>query len=230
MNDMWDEIIADYKKARGYLWGTKHKGTWWRDELNGYSHLWKAYHAAANASEKNYVWYARILFMMAKEQNGMEKHEIFHRFLVPCIEAYEKAKQSENIPATKEVEIAQAWYDEYNYLVNYVHTEETRSKCYSLLEDIGEELDFHFHDSKIVSFDYDNKDTARLTLDYDGTTVTFEFLSVDTVAFYADCDNPWVYDAYCYHIYYSDTRWVFELDQLKVQCGDIRIVGYHKEG
>ena len=44
----WDEIISDYKLARGYLFGpeTPNGKNWHRDEDNGYYYLRKAHHFA----------------------------------------------------------------------------------------------------------------------------------------------------------------------------------------
>lgn len=49
---LWETIIDDFKKARYYLRGPKHKNNWGRNEEDGYYYLLKAYHFATNAKEK----------------------------------------------------------------------------------------------------------------------------------------------------------------------------------
>lgn len=224
----WDEIIADFKAARFYLWGKRHCTDWYRDEKRGYYHLWKAYYCAIAAKQKQPLWYARILYMMAAEHRYKEgNYEILNWYLIPCIEAYEDAKQKGYKVGDKEFQAAKYFYDSYAYEAHCKSdSEEVIREKYSLIEGFDKCREFDFHDSVVTHFEHDLT-TAKMTLRYDKTVVTMIFEDLlDVVVNNCDPEINWISDFYCYHGFRSKELIIFDITHYKITCRRIRIVNY----
>lgn len=220
VNKEWEEIILTYKKARECLWCPKHPrgGVWSRDEGHGYYYLWTAYRLATDSPQKNHLWYARILYMMANEQRYRQSgFEILKNYLKPCMEEYEKAKSEDKKPTELEITQAKAQYDLLNYNCIIAHSDEAVERAYSLVEKFVDITDFSFHDSSVVAFSVNDTSTATLTLNYDEILLTLEFEGVSDIQFCElDPEHNWIYCAYCYHVY-QGTDYVFDCEYVKIQ-------------
>ena len=230
-NGIWEEIIGDFKKARGYLRGRKRLrgGIWYRDEEKGYYHLWKAYHLATAQPEKNSLWYARLLYLMATEFRYKKwEGELLKKYLQPCMDAYENASREGEKVHELEVVWARALYDEVSYIAQNATSDEAAENAYSVVEGLPEDLDFSYHDSRIVSFYHDDS-TARLTLDYYGTQVTLRFEDFSEIeANLIDLDIAYISKAYCYQ-HYRAKNWIFDIDFYKIHCERICVEEYKKK-
>ena len=223
--DIWDTIIADFKEARNCLWCPKHCNNWSRKENRGYYYLWKAYHFAEEAQEKHPLWYARILYMMACEQQYKQhRHDILYKYLTPCVAAYEEAKLGTEQPTKQEVESATYLYKQYSYEQSRrSYSEENDAKTRALIKGLSDIPEFQFHDSQVIAFSHD-KETARLTLDYEGITVTLLFEDVAEVSVCAaDPYVTYIYDCYCYPVFQADACILFDIEAYKIRCGKIRV-------
>ena len=220
MNKEWEEIISIYKKARECLWCPKRPkgGIWRRDEGRGYYYLWTAYRLATDAAEKNHLWYARILYMMATEHlHGQNDYEVFRYYLQPCVEEYEQAKSEDKKPTEKEIEYAKFQHDKLDYFFTVAHSTESIERAYSLVGKFVDVADFSFHDSSVVAFSVDNSSIATLVLEYDGILLTLEFEGVSDIQLCEmDPEHNWIYSAYCYQVY-QGTDYVFDCEYLKIQ-------------
>lgn len=220
MNKEWEEIISIYKKAQGCLWCPKkpHGGYWARDDRRGYYYLWTAYHLATEAIEKNHLWYARILYMMASEHLHHQKdYEVFRYYLQPCVEEYAQAKSEDAKPTEKEIEYARFQHDKLDYFFTVAHSTESIERVYSMVGEFVDIADFSFHDSSVVAFSVDNSSVATLVLEYDGILLTLEFDGVSDVHIYGlDTESNWIDSAYCYYVY-QGTDYVFDCEYLKIQ-------------
>ena len=224
--DIWETIIADYKEAQFCLWCPKHCNNWRRQENRGFYYLWKAYHFAEEAQEKRPVWYARILYMMACEQKYKQHSvDILNRYLKPCIAAYEEAKRGDEIPSKLEVERATYLYKEYEY-ERSCYSDENAEKTYARIKGLSEIPDFQFHDSQVVAFSHD-KETARLTLEYEGLTITLLFENVAEVSVCGvDPYVAYIYDGYCYPVFHADACLMFDIEAYKIRCGKISVESF----
>ena len=225
LNKDWEEIIAAYKKAREYLWCPKHPhgGVWSRNEGHGYYHLWTAYRLATDAVEKNHLWYARILYMMASEHRYRQgDYDVLKHYLQPCMEEYEKAESEGKNPTEQEISQAKAQYDILNYNCNVAHSNEAIERTYSLVGEYVDVADFSFHDSSVVAFSVNDASTATLALEYNGLLLTLEFEGVSDVHIYGlDTECNWIYSAYCYHVY-QGTDYVFDCEYVKIQFEKVK--------
>ena len=231
MNKDWEEIISAYKKAREYLWCPKHPhgGVWSRNEGHGYYHLWTAYRLATDAVEKNHLWYARILYMMASEHLYHQgDFDILKHYLQPCMEEYEKAKSEDKKPTEIEITQARAQYDLLNYKCTVAYSDESVERVYSLVEEFVDISGFSFHDSSVVAFGVTEDSTATLALEYNGLLLTLEFEGVNDVHIYGlDTKYNWIGSAYCYHVY-QGTDYVFDCEYVKIQFQKIKKVEIEK--
>ncbi len=231
MNKEWEEIISFYKKAQGCLWCPKkpHGGYWRRDEGRGFYYLWTAYRLATDSPQKNHLWYARILYMMASEHRYRQgDFEVFKFYLQPCIEEYEKAKSEGEKPAEQEITQARAQYDMLNYIFTVAHSNEAIERAYSLVGEFVDVSGFSFHDSSVVAFSVNDDSTATLALEYDGILLTLEFEGVSDVHIYGlDTECNWLYSAYCYNVY-QGTDYVFDCEYLKIQFQKLKNVEIEK--
>lgn len=231
LNKEWEEIISIYKKARECLWCPKkpHGGYWRRDEGHGYYYLWTAYRLATDSSQKNHLWYARILYMMASEH--LHRHrdfDVLKYYLQPCMEEYEKAKSEDKKPTEIEITQAKAQYDLLNYNCIIAHSDEAVKRVYSMVGEFVDITDFSFHDSSVIAFSVDNSSIATLVLEYDGILLTLEFEGVSDVHIYElDTEYNWIYSAYCYHVY-QGTDYVFDCEYVKIQFQKIKKVERRK--
>ena len=74
--ELWSEISDEYNAAKKCLWCPEHATEWLRDDDEGMYRLWRAYHLAANAEEKNDLLYARVLMMMSDEQHNIHSYVV----------------------------------------------------------------------------------------------------------------------------------------------------------
>ncbi|MBQ2391306.1 MAG: hypothetical protein II306_06015 [Clostridia bacterium] len=220
INKEWEEIISIYKKAQGCLWCPKkpHGGYWRRDEGRGYYYLWTAYRLATDSPQKNHLWYARILYMMASEHlHRQGDFDVLKNYLQPCMEEYEKAKNEDKKPTELEITQARVQYDMLNYIFTVAHSNESIEHAYSLVGEFVDIADFSFHDSSVVAFSVNDSSTAILTLDYNGILLTLEFEGVSDVQLCGfEPEHNWIFSAYCYLVY-QGIDYVFDCEYVKIQ-------------
>lgn len=222
----WDEIIKEYKAARYCLWCPKHCGNWSKNEDEGYYHMWRAYYLAKSSDVKQALWYARILYMVASEQQkSQSEYILLNRYLKPCMDAYAKAIQSGEAPSDAEYKNAKFLYDYYIHQeVNTKSSEEILNKAYSYIDGWSSELDFQFHDSKVLGFSHDGS-TAQLKLQYDETTVALLFEDVYEIKVLSvDPQCTWISEFYCYPTFHNDSLYIFDVGFYKIQCKKIMLL------
>lgn len=219
--EQWAEIIADYKKARECLWGSKHSGDWYRKENEGNYYLLKAYLSARSSEEKDHLWYARILFMMARENRYKQSnYDILNLYLKPCVEAYNEAVANNSHVSSAEVETANEEYERCLYKYNCCVQGD--AEAYSLIEGLSADAGFQFHDSKVISFFHDMHN-AYLTLEFEGIRKEFEFIGVCEVEVNrSDPESKWIFDCYCYRPWHTQKLICFDIESYKIICEKIR--------
>lgn len=217
----WAEIIDDCKKARRCLYGSKHSDEWFREENRGHYYLLKAYLAAKESEEKDHIWYARILLMMARESKYTQSnYDILHLYLKPCMEAYHEAVSSNFHISPDEVKAASDEYERCLYAYNcYVRGED---EAYLLIEGLSADDGFQFHDSKVISFSHD-MNHACLILEYEGIKKEFEFTGICEINVNcSDFESNWIFDCYCYRPWHTQKLICFDTESYKIICKKIR--------
>lgn len=223
-NNLWLEIEDHYKIAKKCLWGSETSGDWQRDEDQGKFHLWQAYYKAVNEEEKKPLLYARILLMMAHEQNHVTSYVRFNKYIAPAKEAYDQAIELGMQPADKELARVRSWYESLKYeLEKTADTPEQTEQAYSLIPELNDIPEFAFHDSKPVHFEHNEKN-ARLSLKFHDITVTFEF--TDLIDLQISCDplTNWIVDFYCYRFLHAPGTIMFDIGSYKIMCKSISVV------
>lgn len=226
MDAVWTEIVEEYKTARHCLWCPKHSGNWSRDENKGYYHLWRAYHLASSAETMHPLWYARVLFMMASEQRYKQSdYIILNSYLRPCMAAYAEATQNGDMPSDDEYENAKYLYDYYSHQeANTGSSVETTERAYSYIEGLNLELNFSFHDSKVLGFSHDC-DSAKLYLQYGETLITLLFEEVYEIKVSSvDPEATWILDFDCYPTFHNAQLLIFDIGFYKIQCRKISVL------
>lgn len=194
---------------------------WYRKENEGNYYLLKAYLAAESNEEKDYLWYARILFMMAMENKYKQSdYDILNLYLKPCVEAYDKAMV--NASRVSENEVKNANYEYEKWLYDYNCHIQGDSEASSLIEGFSIDDGFQFHDSKVIDFSNDMY-KAYLTLEFDGIKKVFEFTDVyDVEVHLPDMESTWVFDCYCYRPWLGKNCICFDIESYKITCKEIR--------
>ena len=226
MDAVWNEIIEEYNTARQCLWCPKHSGNWSRKENEGYYHLWRAYHLAHASETKQSLWYARVLFMMASEQRYKQSdYVVLNSYLRPCMVAYAEAKQSGDAPTNEEYENAKFLYDYFAHVeANTASTEEITERAYSYIEGFTSDINFQFHDSKIIGFSHDCT-SAQLHLQYDETIVTILFEEIYEIEVNSvDPEVTWISDFDCYPTFHNADLLIFDVGFYKIMCKKIKLV------
>lgn len=221
MNNEWETIWEDYKKARFVLWCPKHCNDWWRDEETGYYYMWKAYYTAKNAETKENLVYARVLAMMASELSfKIHDYERLHKYIEPALKYYRLAENSEHKPSHKEVEIVQRDYDYLTY--RFACEDMPYDEQVKLIDGYEKLSKFGFHDSKVIFFEH-NENTARMKLQYDSMIVTFIFNDVWDIKIDTDIGITWINDFYCYRQFWDRNKFVFDIGFYKIYCSRIAV-------
>lgn len=219
--ELWADIIADYKKARACLWGAKHSDGWYRKENEGHYYLLKAYLAAKESEKKDYLWYARILFMMVRENKYKQSDYDILTYLTSCVEAYGKAIVDNSCVSEKEIKAANEEYEDYLYIYNCRCQSEKEG--YSLIDGLSADDNFQFHDSKVISFSHNDK-TACLTLEFEGIRKEIEFFGIEEISVFYSSDPAatWIFDFYCYRHRLRQSLICFDVGIYKILCEEIR--------
>lgn len=218
-NSKWNEIKVDYETARNCLWCPREAVEWRREEDKGFYHLWKAYYAAIQETEKQHLLYARILIMMEREdRNSYYNHYTrFHKYVEPAMEAYNKAiSNNEQISEKEYQELTRT----YNYLKYMLKMEDGSEESYAMIPGLNEIEEFGFHDSKPTRFEHvGNK--AELDIDYNGVKARIKFGCIFDIR--VDCDpvTDWINEFYCYRDFYIPERIVFDIGFYKIVCEEI---------
>ena len=227
---IWKTISDEYKAAKKCLWCPKHSGNWWRDDDGGMYHLWRAYHLATAAEEKDSLLYARILMMMNDEIHNVYSHTRFHKYVEPAMAFYNKAIEAGDKPCEKELEKARFYYNSLKYeLEMTAETSEQYEKSYSMIPGLNEIEDFQFHDSKPLHFEHDST-SAKLVLKYDSVTVTFAFEGLVEIEVNGDPTVNWINDFYCYRAFHNDKLLKFDIGYYRILCENINIVKVVRDG
>lgn len=225
--DGWKEIISDYCKARKCFWGPRHGGGWYRNEEDGYYYLWKAYHEAKAAEEKDPLWYGRILYLMASEHRyKFSNLEILKKFAAPAVEQFHLCTPESGLPTEKELECAEDLYSWLKY-----EDENQEGALYpeqiKLIE--GHEMlnDFWFHDSKPIRFEHDEKN-AKLWLDYCGTIAELQFEDVCEIDVKIDPTCTWIFEFYLYRDCYRHDLLTFNIDYYRIKSKKVKVLSVSK--
>lgn len=221
MSDIWSEIRSDYDKARAALWSPKGADLWQREEETGRYYLWKAYHRACEVEPKDELLFARILAMMAYEsQITVFEYELYHKFVKPSLEAYERAMKAGQRPTEKELERIRFDADSFAYVLaqkNLPYEEQIRHiKGYEQL------ADFEFHDSKPVCFRHTDY-SAQLKLVNGDIVVSLLFENLIDINVYGDPLTNWVEEFYCYPCFHNKDVLTFDIENYKIICSSISV-------
>lgn len=223
----WKEIILDYCKARKCLWGTKSGGIWCRNDDDGYYYLWKAYHEAKAAEEKDHLWYGRILYMMANEHRyKFSNWEILKKFAAPAVEQFHLCTPESGMPAEKEVACAEDLYTRLKYEDDN-HEGSLYPEQIKLIEGYEMLSGFEFHDSKPIRFEHDEK-KARLWLDYCGTIAELQFGNVDEVDVTIDPTCTWIYEFHLYRDGFRHDYLMFDIEYYRITCKTVKVLSVSK--
>ena len=164
--ESWKPIVNDYVDARDALWGWGARRDRCSTLEDVYALLLDVYVRARNSEEKDHLWYARILYMMATRTEGMLGDSyVLDTYLTPCLAEYSIAEEEKRVyPDAREVVAAKDAYERvFRRHAQQLYYYEHRLESLSLVEGVREPEDFWFEDGLVSN--------VRL----DGSTVTFEF-------------------------------------------------------
>lgn len=222
MNEKWIQIYDDYKKAKSALWEQKNCLKWQRDENTGCYYMWKAYYNALMAEEKEPLIFARILIMLAKEQNYKQSdYTRLHHYLLPAKEQYQFAFEAGLFPAKKELEQMNFEIDRLNY--KFSCEDAPYDKQVAFIEGYEKLSDFEFHDSKVIFFSHD-KNSATMELDYCDLTLKLLFEKIDDIHIDTNPVCDWINDFYCYPCFYNKNKLFFDIGFYQIICSKITVI------
>ena len=226
----WSEIIDHYKKARDCFWCPEGVQNWHGDDENGYYHLWTAYHLAQESEEKEHLWYARILYMMADEmQCKFHVFKVFRRYAEPMMKEFALAEQAGTPPTEKELAAARNMHYWMAYNVE-CHSYETNDveQSISLIDNNELLKHFNFHDSLPVFFTHDGR-TAVLKLQYNELVATLEFINIFDIYVDGDPTCSYILEFFCYPVRKGDRRQiVFDIEYYRITCEHIKVLSVEK--
>lgn len=226
MNEIWTQILEDYKTACHALWNPEHHNNWSRDETKGYYHMWKAYYTALNAEEKEPLVFARILVMMGdKMYHKQEDYTRLHKYYLPAKEQYELAIKAGLKPSDKELEHMNLYTDMLIYQF------ECENKNYyehlSYIEGYEKLTDFGFHDSKVIFFSHD-KTNAIMKLKYNSEKILeLHFEDIYDIEIHTDPFCDWINEFYCYPLFSDKNRLRFDIGFYRIVCTKIFVAKYN---
>ncbi len=219
MNDNWDSIIEDYKKARFALVCPEHCSGWHINYDNGFYYLWKAYHDATEAKTKKPLWYARILDLMGNQQRyKMSDYDRFKKFVEPAYEQYKIALNTDNPPTPKEWDFAEREYKSMLYEIEI--KDSPYDEQMKIIEGYEQLDDFGFHDSKPVFFSHTDK-SAELHLEFGDIIVVFGFEDIYDIHVDGDPLTNWINDFYCYRSYFNKDFIIFDVGYYIISCSRV---------
>jgi hypothetical protein len=216
----WLEIESDYDAAKACLWCPREAGEWHRVDAKGHFYLWKAYYSATQEEEKQDLLYARILIMMADEdrENRFNNYILFHRYIAPAKDAYERAIQNNEAVCDNEYE---KLIRTYNYLKYMLDMEDGSDESYSMICGLNEiEELFCFHDAKTIRFEHVG-DTAEIDIKYYDVTVRLIFKGIFDIQINTDPICDYINEFYCYKHFDIPERIVFDIGFYKIVCEQI---------
>lgn len=224
----WKEIISDYCNARKCLWCPKHSGNWQRKEEDGYYFLWKAYHEASAAEEKDHLWYGRILYMMANEHRyKFTNWKILNKYAAPAVEQFHLCTPESGMPTEKELKCAEDLYSWLKY-----EDDNQEGSLYpeqiKLIEGYEMLSDFWFHDSKPIRFEHDEH-TAKLWLDYCGTVAELQFDNVYELDVNGDPTCNWIQEFHLYRGWPVQDLIQFDIEFYRIKCKKVTVLSVSKE-
>ena len=231
---IWSEIIDHYQKARDCFWCPDGAQAWHRDDENGYYHLWTAYHMALESTEKEHLWYARILHMMLSEHRSKfstyyANHDALHKFAIPMMKEFALAAEEGNSPTAEELKCGR---DEYERLLYDEQCTSSKfnsiEKSFRLIENSELLEEFYYTDSIPILFQH-TQNSAILKLKSGNIVVTFEFSGLSEINVNCDPSAIWVENLFCYPNKKGDfSSIVFEIDCYKIICEHITVLSVEK--
>ena len=226
MTDEWAKIQSDYDKAKAALWCPEDTDYWHREEETGRYHMWRAYHQASAATEKDSLLFARILSMMADENRTVySDYERYHKFVRPAVEAYDKAIEAGQHPTDKELKQIRFSAESLAYVLECEELPcEEQVKRIRGFERLA---DFEFHDSKPTWFEYSGQ-TVKLKLEFYETSATFLFEGVKEIVVNNDPVADWVMDFCCYPCFYNKDLLIFDIGSHRITCAKISVEAVEK--
>lgn len=154
-----------------------------------------------------------------------EIYVILNSYLRPCMAAYAEAKRNGDAPTDEEYENAKFLYDYFVHVEsNTASTEEITERAYSYIEGFSSDMNFQFHDSKVIDFSHDCT-SAQLHLQYDDTIVTILFEEIYEIEVNSvDPEVTWISDFDCYPTFRNPDLLIFDVGFYKIQCRKIKLV------
>ena len=163
--------------------------------------------------------------MASEQQHKQDDYVILNSYLRPCLAAYAESKQNGDNPTDMEYEKAKYLFDSFVHVAsNTGSSEEITRRAYSCIEGFTPEMNFEFHDSKVISFSHDCS-SAQLRLQYDGTYVTLLFEDICEIDICSpDPEHAWIYDFNCYPAFHNADILIFDTDFYKIKCKKIKLL------
>ena len=228
---VWKKIAEDYAiycECTRPLDMTKEEWPGWEANhlrmLNGTTHLWQAYIAAAQAEEKDHLLYARILFSIYRECTAQcDSHEALRFYVAPGWEQVQLAIAEGQHPTERELDFYRSTFEELSYVVKCEDgSDEEIKKAYMLVEGLEQYPDFSFHDSKPVHFEH-TEHSAELTLEYDDLRLCLEFTDIYEIHVEGDPSTNWIEEFYCYCAFRNQECVCFDVGYYRIWCKGIRV-------
>ncbi len=216
INSEWEEIRADYDKAKFALWGSKKLKNWSRDEEIGYYYMWKAYHEAKNSAVKDHLVYARVLNMVSGEYPArLNEYQRLHKYIKPALEEYHLAIESGQFPEKEELDYIQLEHDTLSHRETCMNAPyDEQIKLIKGYKNLGE---FSFYDSKIILFQH-SEHQAKLKLEYNSMVATFTFHDVYEICINSDPAITWITEFSCYPCFHDKTMITFDIEDYRLKC------------
>ena len=221
MTKEWETIQTEYDLAKACL-RENGKSGWYREQEEGWYHLWNAYHQAAQCETKEPLLYARILSMMAAEGRfHYSDYDLYHKFEKPAAEAYEAAIAAGQKPTDRELEMIRFQGESMKYQLECEQKDFDDQVRWITGHEKLESFDFH--DSKPVHFELTD-DSATLTLKYHDVLATFQFEGIIELKIEADPLTDWIFECYCYPCYHNKQLFMFDTGYYKIMCSKISVM------
>ena len=170
--DKWDEIRADYERAKKALHVGESESQRVDDESHRY-YLWKAYHNASSADNvDDHLLYARILLSISRMYDWDTHYDKSRHYIILARDEFKKAIEAGQKPDEWELPLVRLFaelaeeemqkearpYEEHIKMIN----------GYELLDGVD------LADGYVVSLEY-SKRTTRIKLDCNNAVVCFRF-------------------------------------------------------
>ena len=95
-------------------------------------------------------------------------------------------------------------------------------ESYNNIKGLNEITNFSFGDSRVIKFEYKEKEVFLDVLTSKDCLVQFHFINVYEIKINLDDTyNDWIYDFYCYQEYGYDGILCFDIGIYKIKCKEI---------